>query len=515
MRNMEYQLTKEVCKTSEVILEGTKEVPVDLDLTLPDYCPDIEKLLKCRLSPSVTSKSISGDMLEIEGNMLISLYYLDSRKQAVRSCEHSAPFSCSFTVRHGADDALAMIRLRIDYLNCRALSPRRVDIHGAFSVVADVIAASDQEYYSAIQGDDIQQKKAMLTVSRLCAASQQQFSITEVLDIGQGKGFPESILRSELAVSCGSVKALTDKLMVSGEAYLRILYVTDIESGAQDVMTFNIPFSQVLDAKGISDTTTNEVTVEVMNYDTALKSEYEENSTLVTLDARLCATVTATEDAPVELVVDAYSTDYELETENKQYKFTRLRGLLNEEFSVKSEVNTGDCGISRVIDLWCDSVSSLWSVDNDVLTVRGKATCCILALDREGVPYYVERPIDFTAEPEAAGMISNPSVKTEVRPTGLSFRITGENSLEIKLDMRLTGSVSEQITVKGIVGARCNDDRCRLKDKTAALTLYYAEKGESLWDIACAYCTSAEAIRLENEMTEDLIPADGMILIPM
>ena len=57
---MEYQLTKEVCKTSEVILEGTKEVPVDLDLTLPDYCPDIEKLLKCRLSPSVTSKSISG-----------------------------------------------------------------------------------------------------------------------------------------------------------------------------------------------------------------------------------------------------------------------------------------------------------------------------------------------------------------------------------------------------------------------------------------------------------------------
>ena len=97
----------------------------------------------------------------------------------------------------------------------------------------------------------------------------------------------------------------------------------------------------------------------------------------------------------------------------------------------------------------------------------------------------------------------------------MSFRITGDNSIEIKLDMKLTGSVTEQTPMKGIVSVRSSDDRCRMKDKNAALTLYFAEKGESLWDIACAYCTSAEAIRLENEMTEDIITADGMILIPM
>ena len=483
---MEYQLTREVCKTPETIFEGAKEMPVDLDLSLPDYCPDIEKILKCRISPGITSRNISGDMLEVEGNVLISLYYLDSKKQAVRLCEHSSPFSGSFALKPGSDDAVAMLRLKTEYLNCRAVSPRRVDIHGAFSILANVQAAADQEYYSSIQGDDIQQRKTVQTVSRLCATGQQQFSITEVLDIGQGKGFPESILRSELSVSCDSVKALTDKLMISGEAVLRILYVTDIESGSQDVMTFNIPFSQVLDAKGITDTTTNDVTIEVMNYDTALKSEYDENSTLVTLDARICATVMAVEDGETEIVDDAYSTMYESELITKQCRITRLPVMTEKDISVKSDVTTGENGITR-----------------------------ITALDSDGVPFYVERPLDFTVTPEFAGEVQSPSGRVDVRPMGISFRITGDNSVEIKLDMKLTGSITEQNTMRGIVSVHSNDDRCRMKDKAAALTLYFAEKGESLWDIACAYCTSVEAIKLENEMTEDLITADGMILIPM
>ena len=271
-----------------------------------------------------------------------------------------------------------------------------------------------------------------------------------------------------------------------------------------------------------------------MNFDTALKSEYDENSTLVTLDAKLCASVTATEETEAEFVEDAYSTEYELELDKKQYKFTHLVSLLDTDFSVKSEVSTGECGISRVSDIWCDSVSSMCVYENDAFSVKGKAVCCILALDGEGVPYYVERSIDLSFSPVLPGasgsqeqksaedhrftdtaMRPELSARTELKVTGASFRITGDNSIEIKLDMKLTGAVTEQKTVRCITGARSSDDRCRFKDRNAALTLYFASKGESLWDIACAYCTSAEAVKLENEISEDIISEDCMIMIPM
>ena len=77
---MEYQCKKEVFPVCETVFEGTSEQPVDLELSLPDYCPDIERILKCRLCPSVSSKNISGDRLDVDGMVLISLYYLDSKK---------------------------------------------------------------------------------------------------------------------------------------------------------------------------------------------------------------------------------------------------------------------------------------------------------------------------------------------------------------------------------------------------------------------------------------------------
>ena len=512
---MEYRLQKESCHVSESVLEATKEMPIDLDLSLPDYCPDIEKILKCRVSPQISGRSLSGDMLELEGNALISLYYLDAKKQAIRLCEHNMPFSLSFTLKNSADEAAANIRLKTEYLNCRALSPRRVDIHGAFSVAANVQAQSELEYYSRIEGDDIEQSVSHTTLSSLKGIGQQQFSISEVLDIGAGKGSPESILRSELSISCDSVKAMKDKLMIGGEAVLHILYVTELETGAQDTMTFSIPYSQVLDIRGVSDSAQNQVQLEVMSYETTLKSEFDENSTLVSLDAKICATAAAFEDEEITIAEDAYSTEYELELKKKPYTFSRLTSVVKETFSAKDEIQTGENSISKVIDLWCDNISSICVTENGKPSFKGKMNCCMLALDSDGVPFYLERPVNLFLTPDGLSGLCSPLIKAEIKCRALSFRITGDSSLEIRADLTLVGEVCETCTMQGIIAAEAQDDRCRRKDKTAALTLYYAKKDERLWDIACAYCTSVEAVQLENDIHDDVMTEDGMILIPM
>ncbi len=512
---MEYQLTREICSVCETLIEGTKEQPIDIGLELPDYCPDIERILKCRVSPSVTGRSISGDVLEINGTALLSLYYIDSKKQSIRLCEHQSPFSCSFQLKEPAPEAAVSVRLRTEYLNCRAVSPRKADIHGAFSVIVSVFTGSEQEYITGIIGDDIQQSLRHETVSRVCGCSQQQFSITEVLDIGQGKGLPESILRSDLSVSCQSIKALSDKLMLSGEAVLRILYLTDAESGARDTMTFNIPFTQVIDAKGVTDSTVNEVRLEVMSYSANLRSEYDENSTLVMLDARLCAAVIACEDMEISIIEDAYSTDFDLELEYKQYKVIRLVSLPDITHFAEAQISSGDNAITQILDLWTEGVSSICVYENDDLSIRGKLVCCMLALDNDGVPFYIERPVEFAVSPDIPAGLSSPAARIDVAVKNISFRITGDNTVDIRAELRLTGSVYENLRIRGAASASASEDSCRTKDRAAALTLYYADEGEKLWDIARNYCTSAEAIKLENEMTEDVIAARGMLLIPM
>ena len=46
------------------------------------------------------------------------------------------------------------------------------------------------------------------------------------------------------------------------------------------------------------------------------------------------------------------------------------------------------------------------------------------------------------------------------------------------------------------------------------LTLYFADKGERLWDIAKHYNTSMDAVKKENNLEVDSLDQRNMLLIP-
>lgn len=512
---MDYILSKESCPVCEELLHQSSEQPVDLDFSLPDYCPDIERILKCRMTRSITSRNISGNRLDIDGVIVIRIYYLDSKKQAVRCCEHTSPFTCSFDLKNTVPDAIVRISTRNEYLNCRAVGPRRLDIHGAFTVTAVVLHKGEQDYCSDIQGGDIQQKKHTEQISVLKGIAQQQFTVSEVLDIGQGKQIPESILRYDLCFIMGESRAINDKLMLRGELQLKVLYVTDIETGMQDHMSFTVPVSQIIDVPGITENTENDIRVEILSSDVSLKSEYDEGSTLVSLEARLCTDVLAYENTEVSVIDDAYSTDFELQLGCKSVPVCSIAGKTEMSQSVRGEMNTGDNIITRVTDIWCDGISSMTAAENGQLRIKGKLNCCILAVDPDQIPFCAEKTLDFSFEsplPENAGSITS---SAEITVPAVSFRITGDNTVEIKADMNIDGCIYSCSQVKCITSVQAFEDRRREKDRNAALTLYYADEGEKLWDIARMYCTSVEAIQTENQLSDEVIQARSMILIPM
>lgn len=182
---MEYVLLKKALSVCEAVFEGSSEQPVDIDFTLPDYCPDIEKILKCTATPYISMKNLSGGNLEIDGVVNIKVLYLDSKNKTIRCCEHTSPFSCSFTIKGDSENAVASVSLKTEYVNCRALTPRRLDIHGAFTVSARVLKESQQEIPEAVQGDDVEQKSSTVPISSLVGISSGIININETLDIGK------------------------------------------------------------------------------------------------------------------------------------------------------------------------------------------------------------------------------------------------------------------------------------------------------------------------------------------
>lgn len=513
---MDYTLEKKSVPVRETIFDGCLEQPIDLDFTLPDYCPGIEKILKCSVTPKIHSKELSGDRLTIDGMVTVCVLYIDEEKKSLRSCEHSIPYSGNMTVKSNCSDAVIIAYAKPEYVNCRAISQRRLDIHGAFSLCAKIEAIINRETSVYCQSEDIQLRKNRVPCSRLCALSQQQFSVMEELEPTNGSPTVRTIIKNNVRVKPIDCKIAGDKAMIKGELIVRVLYIADNEISENAVMEFSIPIGQVVDTPGIETNAKVDYRLQLLSSDVRLVEDgSNENIGGISVDCKLCAFVAAYCDEEMEYISDAYSTDFELESEYSQIQISKLMNLSRESSITKSSTDTETNGISKVIDIWGENCTAEPAFENGTAVVKGKLNICILALDNESIPFYIERninylcPLKLTDEKHASTII-----EASANVESISYRLSGGSKIDLRCEITIDTRIFESNSAKVLSSAHADEEH-RYKNSTdVALTLYYAQKGESVWNIARNYHSKCDAIMQENEITDDEIANDTMLLIP-
>lgn len=509
---MEYSLLKNTVSVKEIVFDGCSEQPVDLDLTLPDYCPDILRILKCRVTPKILTKSISGDRLEIEGTAEIKILYIDSIKKSVRCSDHNIPFSCSFNMKQSPQNAIVSAKVKTEYINCRALSPRRLDIHGAFSVCAKVICKSEREFPMSIDDESVQVKSNKATISVLEGMAQQQFILSDTVTLGAETSNIEAILKSDATVIKGECKAISNKVMVKGDVNIRVLYLADLNTGETKIFDYTLPFSEILDADGVDENCLCITNVELVNHTINVKSDYSESNKAVSFEIKLSATALGYSTKEIEPITDAYSTDYELNLVYGQSQLASIEKNYSESCITKATVEAGCDSILSISDLWCEQCSTTTFIEDGNLLIKGKLNMCILAKDSENMPFYSERTVEFTYPVS----LSEPNMSVEVDGTvqSISYRINGSNSIDFRIETKLDITVLTTKSVRYVTSAEADMEHPRVKDTNTALTLYYAGKGESVWNIAKEYAVCCSAVMKENDLSDDEISSSVMLFIP-
>ncbi|MDD5953101.1 MAG: DUF3794 domain-containing protein [Oscillospiraceae bacterium] len=510
---MEYKQRRETITVNEVIYDGCQEQPVDLELTLPDYCPDIQKILKCQVEPSILSASLVGDSADINGSMTVRVLYLDADSKKIRCYENTSQFSANLPVKTTTGNGVVLPRTNVEYVNCRATSPRRLDIHGAFSVCACVWEQRDLELLHSVEDDDVEQLQEEVSFSTCEGVAQQMISIEEVLELGAGKPCADRILRTDATVSVEECRVLDSRMLCKGTVLLKVLYLTDLRDALPETMEYGLPFQQMLDCRA-ADRSQADVSIRLMGANVQIKSDSAGENNLLEAEVKLLATVQSYGDSTVTMVTDAYSRSLEVTLEHQQRTFLQFGGSYTDHCAQKNTFSFPEGGLSKVIDIWNESCVVTAAEEEGTLLYKGKYNLCLLALNNEGTPFYFERTLEMNYGRELNGE-GGCQCRTSGSVSNLTYRITGGDSMEIKTEFSLETTVFRERTCRFLTEVIPNPDMEKPKDRSASLVLYYTAGGESLWEIAKQYATSVQAIQSENDLTESVADQPGMLLIPI
>ena len=108
----------------------------------------------------------------------------------------------------------------------------------------------------------------------------------------------------------------------------------------------------------------------------------------------------------------------------------------------------------------------------------------------------------------------NLSVQPEISVISTGYTISGDSRLEIRLEMAVNAAVYECSEINLVNNISIDENKPISKSDSAALTVYFAESGENVWEIARRYLANTDEIRRLNELDGDQLTQTKMLLIP-
>lgn len=508
---MECNVLRKSILANETIYEGAGEQPIDVDLTLPDYCADIGKILKCRALPRVTSRLIRSDSLTIEGVTQIVILYTDSKGIEVNCYEHELPFSAVHKLSDAPDNAKAEINTQTEYVNCRAISQRKLDVHGAFSLNVKLTAPKETELVSSIAGAGVKVRCNKVQVSSLISSAQAAFTVSDCVEIGSENASIGSVIRNDADIKITECRAIANKLVVKGTAELTFVYCGESGEGVQH-MRYSFDFNEFIDVPGIDEECVWDIDVKCAGVDIGLRTDQNGEYRRMNVDIHCFADVRAYKNTEAEIVSDAYSVDYEIETERRQIKLERFCGNISDSATVNHVLDTGGVMFSRIDDVRCEVHDCVMLNKGERAAVSGSVAVCMLGRDNDGKCAYAEKLINFDCDTALPCTVTAPRFEKRVKTSDCTYILNGAGKPEVRINLDINAALYDDISVSQINAVTADESRPK-SDDGESLVLYFAQAGEELWNIARTHNTGIDKIISDNTLESEQIEDSMMLLI--
>ena len=508
---MDYKLTRENFTVQRVLTDGVSEQAVELDYVLPDYCPEIFKVLSCRIYPSAAKRTVNGTKLSYELTALIRVVYV-SESGEISAVEQTLSYDRSVELSAAAKSPAVYIEPSVETKSCRVVNKRRIDVRGVIAVKVRVFTDEPMQAVSGAVGGGIQLKKSLVTYPSKRLFITKRVTVVDEVEIINTKPPIGVVLRADAVVNSADKKVLSGKLLTKGETGVTVLYIPE-GGGELEKISFDLPFSQVSDIEGLDERF--DIFVDASVAGCEIRPLPKSDPAKLECELKIDISCLALKFESARLADDAFSTECELESDKTDCAIECVPTVINDSHRSKAVLTYSEGEIKTVLSASAEArVSGIVTKPNGESAISGKVCVTVFAKNESGKPICLETEVPFEHE-LAEPVCGCGGSDIKACAGGVAYNLTGSNAIEVTADIKLRGYVCEAKQRSFISEVRLDESKPIERDRACSLKLYYAEPGERPWEIAKRCRASLSAILEENEIDGESMESGCMLLIPI
>ena len=507
---MELELKKTILDNYESSGEVTLTQEETTEVIVPDYCPDIARIIAADGKVYIHSRELRDGKANIAGTVRVTVLYTPDGEGGIRTLEFAMPFNAESDNRALADCVFLDADTHTEFLESRMLNPRKVFTHCKLVTRLTGYQKAPLCFCMDLEAEDrlcVEKRQEQQRVTLLTHIAEKDFTFIEEMNLSPGREGAAELLNSQVCGSVTESKIVGSKLIFKGVFSVSLLYRS--VDGKYYTTSSELPFSQIMEIEGAAEGCIPSLRLQMTGTDFQIDGDDAEGRQIA-VTFYLHAIALLREEQEVTLLNDLYSTSYETAYEAAPLHLTGFYETFTRRHTVREVLEIGVVADSILsLSASCGAVSV--SREGEITVLRTEASVRALYLDEGGVPLVVERSFDITSQlelPEDCKVSARAVCPEEIQGS------LGDRGIEVRFPVDFRAEAVSRLKKICISSAKLDTESTKEMSGAPSLVLRCLGKQESAWDLAKKYNTTISMILAANQLEEGEVPREKLLLIP-
>ncbi|MBQ8404661.1 MAG: DUF3794 domain-containing protein [Clostridia bacterium] len=487
---------------------------ISTEYTLPDYLPDITRLLRVSAKAEHPEKYCSAESVEYDGKVIYNILYATSEGE-IRCAVFDADYTGAVNAQEINDFSVVDVSVSTESVNCRLSSPRKLTVKCRLFANISICNAKNTE--PAISGKtspdaekDLQYRKRLLEFCREIKAEEKNTPISE--DIETDPGMPQiaRIVFLNLTPAAFDVRTSEGKINYNGALTAEVLY--EGENGEYVSLSREVPLSGTLEADGVTEDSVAFCDAEATNVTYRPQTGELGETKTIELDFDYSVYFRVFRKDLCEITTDIYSLSYENSNEKETLRYLTLDAGKVFNFSFNESTDFEEKEFSRVVCTRAQATVGSVKKSGAKTAVGGNVSFSDILGGENGAFIGKTFNFPFKAETDAGRYAELFCYIAKACTGGVGARIVGEKiyfDTEITVSLALFGEKDEE----ALRSCTIFTDHPIEALPSSQIVLYYPMRGEDLWSVAKKYNTTVEKLSALNGGAKEPL-GGGVLIIP-
>lgn len=505
---MDITLKRENYKILRTVRDNSVEECVEADFSLPEYMPEILRIVKSAAQIKVNSCKAVGERVTVDGECELRMIYT-AEDGGIYTFSQNRPFTrhCENSIFNEATDVNC--ETEVSYVNCRATSTKRAEIKAGIVIKITACFEETEGIISTGENTCIEEKCVPVRAMSLGCKKTRAFSMSDTLVLPNACAF---IISTHASAVCTEIKKISNKIMVKGDATVDICYVPVADKSCTERVKHSLPINQIIEFEGMEERYSGNVSLNVTAVDVLQKNEQDGGGTAFDIALGIDASVCMWEEKELTVISDAYAVGGSIELKKQPYTFFVPLDEIRDTYIFKSDFQVSGEGVSKVLDSTCRVSNVTVKKEDGMICVCGSLDLSVLLKDVSGTLTNINKILDFKYERKTESVSNRIFSLPNVSVMSLDCVEKSNNAIDVRAEINITGTVFESTELDCVTDI--TESEVQIQRKSNAITVYFPEESESLWSIARRYNTTVKAIAEENGLEGDTTENMKIIFIP-